>query len=243
MFSDGERIIMQDSGIDMVFIMLIVARAITFMLVIPIHESAHGIVAGWLGDDTARKEGRITLNPFAHIDPIGLITMMILGIGWAKPVPVDPSKFKHRRLGYALVALAGPVSNLLAALTGCFIMVLSGCLITHSDQWFTVESVASPAGKAAFELLSNFITINVTLAVFNMIPLPPMDGFNFLRAFTPAKFDNWVFRNQRILSGIFFALIILGSRLLYVRVAFYFIIAAVAQLLYLMVSWIPLFFK
>ena len=142
-------------------IMMIVARAITFMLVIPIHESAHGIVAGWLGDDTAKKQGRITLNPFAHIDLFGFISMMALGVGWAKPVPVDPSKFKHRRLGYALVSLAGPVSNLLAAFVGCLIRDLkcsSDCRMEGRDAFLTcfcVYSVKAAVMASASGALKN----------------------------------------------------------------------------------------
>ncbi|WP_297959686.1 site-2 protease family protein [uncultured Ruminococcus sp.] len=234
---------MHDSGIQLDMILMIAARAITFMLVIPIHESAHGLVALWLGDDTAKRNGRISLSPFAHIDIIGLLMMLALGVGYAKPVPVDPSKFKRRRLGYAIVAIAGPISNLLAALVGYFIYVLSACIIAGGSEWTMVEGMVSETGKAAYELLGNFIHINVALALFNLIPLPPMDGFNFLRAFTPAKFDNWVFRNQRVLSGIFFALIIIGSNFMMVRVVFMIIEAYVEYGVFWLVSWIPLLFR
>ncbi|MBQ6250779.1 site-2 protease family protein [Ruminococcus sp.] len=229
------------SGIDIDLIMMIAARAITFLLVIPIHESAHGIVAGWLGDDTAKKQGRITLNPFAHIDPLGFIMMLALGVGWAKPVPVDPSKFKHRRLGYALVSLAGPVSNFIAAFIGCLIFVISSCLLFGADNWDYIQG--TQVQQAIFTLLMNFVSINVMLALFNLVPLPPMDGFNFLRAFMPASFDNWVFRNQRVLSTVFFGIIIIGSHIWQVRMVFAFIYNIVQWLIWMSVSWIPLLFK
>ncbi|WP_303821665.1 site-2 protease family protein [Ruminococcus flavefaciens] len=232
---------MQSTGLNIELIMMIVARAITFMLVIPIHESAHGIVAGWLGDDTAKKQGRITLNPFAHIDLFGFISMMVLGVGWAKPVPVDPSKFKHRRLGYALVSLAGPVSNLLAAFVGCLIFVVSSCLLFGAEHWDYIQG--TQVQQAIFTLLVDFVSINVMLALFNLIPLPPMDGFNFLRAFMPASFDNWVFRNQRTLSTAFFVLIIIGSHISQVRMVFTFIYNIVQWLIWMSVSWVPLLFK
>ena len=232
---------MQSTGLNIELIMMIVARAITFMLVIPIHESAHGIVAGWLGDDTAKKQGRITLNPFAHIDLFGFISMMVLGVGWAKPVPVDPSKFKHRRLGYALVSLAGPVSNLLAAFVGCLIFVVSSCLLFGAEHWDYIQG--TQVQQAIFTLLVDFVSINVMLALFNLIPLPPMDGFNFLRAFMPASFDNWVFRNQRTLSTSFFVLIIIGSHISQVRMVFTFIYNIVQWLIWMSVSWVPLLFK
>ena len=232
---------MQSTGLNIELIMMIVARAITFMLVIPIHESAHGIVAGWLGDDTAKKQGRITLNPFAHIDLFGFISMMALGVGWAKPVPVDPSKFKHRRLGYALVSLAGPVSNLLAAFVGCLIFVVSSCLLFGAEHWDYIQG--TQVQQAIFTLLVDFVSINVMLALFNLIPLPPMDGFNFLRAFMPASFDNWVFRNQRTLSTVFFVIIIIGSHISQVRMVFTFIYNIVPWLIWMSVSWVPMLFK
>ena len=100
-------------GLTLERMMIYGARIAVFLLIIPIHESAHGLMAKWLGDDTAEKEGRITLNPMAHLDVAGFILMLLLGFGWAKPVPINPMYFRDRKTGSALTALAGPVSNLL----------------------------------------------------------------------------------------------------------------------------------
>ncbi|EWM54303.1 site-2 protease family protein [Ruminococcus flavefaciens] len=230
-----------DFSVD--FLMMLVARAATFLLVIPIHESAHGLMAKWLGDDTAQKAGRITLNPFAHLEPIGLIMMLVLGVGWAKPVPVDPSKFKHKRLGYALVSLAGPVSNLIAAFIGAAIVTVAACVGYHVGVEELTTDMLSDFANAVFTLLVDFVQINIVLALFNMIPLPPMDGFNFLRAFMPYSFDRWVFRNQRILTGIFFGIIMLSSYVWQVRVAFAVVEKLVEVVIWMSVSWIPLLFN
>ena len=91
------------------------SRIITMLLVLPLHESAHALVAKWFGDDTAERQGRISLNPLAHLDPFGGLLMVLTGFGWAKPVPINPLRMKKYRAGISLTALAGPVSNLLAA--------------------------------------------------------------------------------------------------------------------------------
>ena len=101
----------------------IAAVLVIIFLILPLHEWAHGFVAHKLGDDTAKREGRLTFNPIASIDPIGALFILLFGFGWAKPVPINPNNFKHRRSGMALTALAGPVSNLVAALVGACVYV------------------------------------------------------------------------------------------------------------------------
>ena len=108
------NLIRNGSGIGSV-IMYILSTLLTIFLVLPLHECAHGFVAHKLGDDTAKREGRLTLNPLAHIDYMGSLLMLLVGFGWAKPVPVNPRNFKNPKVGMAITALAGPVSNLLAA--------------------------------------------------------------------------------------------------------------------------------
>lgn len=222
-------------------ILEIAARVITFLLVIPIHESAHGLVAKWLGDDTADRSGRISLNPFVHFDIVGFVMMLLFGVGFAKPVPVDPSRFKHRRRGYAFVSLAGPVSNLLAALLGALILEFYICIKFGNDS-IPVNDVSNLT-EAIYTILIYFVQINIMLAIFNLIPLPPLDGFNCLRAFMPAKADMWLLQNQRVLSGAFFVLIILSSHIPQIRIAFLTVVYVVQMGVYTLVSWVPLLFK
>ena len=115
---------------DLATFMKYFSRIATILLVIPIHESAHGLMAKWLGDDTALRQGRISLNPFVHLDPLGTVLMVLGGFGWAKPVPVNPVRFKHYRAGFALTALAGPVSNLIAS----FLAALAFAIILQTKS-------------------------------------------------------------------------------------------------------------
>ena len=149
-------------------------------MVTPIHEYAHAFAAHKLGDDTAAYQGRLTLNPIAHIDIIGAICIFLCGFGWAKPVPVNPLKFdkKHTiRGGMALTALAGPLSNLIVAYIG-----LVGFRF--------VLYFANPESEIAYYLstmLYYFSSLNVGLAIFNFIPIPPLDGSKILFPFLPAR--------------------------------------------------------
>jgi Zn-dependent protease len=147
------------------------------ILSLTFHEYAHAASAKALGDDTAERQGRLTINPIAHLDPLGtvllIITIMIgFGIGWAKPVPVNPWRLKAGpRAGMGLVAIAGPVMNLLIA----FIAI----------QVF--KYLPRESGEIVFEILRRLAIINVTLAVFNMIPIPPLDGFRVLIGILPDR--------------------------------------------------------
>lgn len=144
-----------------------------------VHEVAHGLVALWQGDPTAKNAGRLTLNPVSHIDPIGSIVVPILCailpgsviLGWAKPVPFNIYNLRNRRLGEALVALAGPISNLLIALFLGLFMRFSGI----------------PLQEHTYVLFATAIYINIVLAVFNLIPLPPLDGSRVVYALFPLK--------------------------------------------------------
>jgi Zn-dependent protease len=138
-----------------------------------VHEYFHAWIAYKLGDPTPKAHGRLTLNPLAHIDPIGAIMMVVFRFGWSKPVPIDEWNFENRRRGKALTALAGPVSNLLlAALSGLLFQFLSGYSLI------------------AF-FLYVFATINISLAVFNILPIPPLDGHKVVNAFLPKRWSYW----------------------------------------------------
>ena len=134
-----------------------------------VHEYAHGYIAFRLGDATAKAQGRLTLNPIAHIDPIGAISMVLFKFGWSKPVPINEYNFLNRERGTALVALAGPVSNILIA------------IFTSLIHYFFFKGDNS----LIVFLLYTFTTINLALAIFNLIPLPPLDGHRIVRALLP----------------------------------------------------------
>jgi Zn-dependent protease len=142
-----------------------------FVLIISLtfHEASHAWAAWRLGDDTARRMGRLSLNPLVHLDPIG--TLMILGampIGWAKPVPVDGRNIRNPRSGLPLVAFAGPLSNLVLAFIACLVYAFLGEIL---------------AGSGWFSMLTLFIQINLSLAVFNLLPVAPLDGSKIVTAF------------------------------------------------------------
>lgn len=143
---------------------------------LPVHELSHGLVANKLGDDTAAKQGRLTLNPLAHLNPIGTVMIFLFGIGYANPVPVNPNRFKNPKGGMALVALAGPVSNLLMGFLANFIYI---ALLANFENTGFVGAVMYFFYFAAW--------VNVTLAVFNLLPIPPLDGSKILAAVLPDK--------------------------------------------------------
>jgi len=160
-----------------------VFQGIILIFSIVIHEVSHGYMAESLGDPTARLAGRLTLNPLKHIDPFGSIILPLLtfftgGVifGWAKPVPFNPYNLRNGRKGEAMVAFAGPLSNLLIAAFFSLIIRLNGTFFTLSSQPLT--------------LVAAVVLINIVLAVFNLVPLPPLDGSRILFFFLPQRFDS-----------------------------------------------------
>lgn len=147
-----------------------------FLVAISVHECAHALVAYAFGDDTAKRMGRLTLNPFRHLDWLGTLLLLLVGVGWAKPVIFDERHFKHPRLYAVLVALAGPVSNIIIAVLGIYGLTLVGM----------VQMDASLAASL-YALLEVMVYINIMLAVFNLIPLPPLDGSHIIRVLLPAR--------------------------------------------------------
>ncbi len=208
----------------------IFSRLLTLLLVIPVHEAAHGLMAKWLGDDTAERQGRITLNPFAHLDPIGSLLMLFTGFGWAKPVNVNPLRMKKYRAGFALTALAGPVSNLIAAFAAG--LVYNILLATEAGLTAVLSNEITPL-YCFMEILGFLFSINIGLAIFNLIPVPPLDGFNILRYFTSERVDRWFYMHQREISIIFLILIFV------VDIPLGFVTTKVGDLLWNAVSWIP----
>lgn len=153
----------------------LLARCIILVAVIPLHECAHGWLAYKLGDPTAKTQGRLTLNPIRHFDPIGSALMLLAGYGWAKPVPVNPRYFKKPRLGMALTALAGPVSNLLYG-TALLILYRVLIILLPGSPLYQSSAVFQILVYGVLEILWSMVSINISLAVFNMLPVPPLDG-------------------------------------------------------------------
>ena len=163
LFSDPARFVQQ-------LILLIPA----FLIAVTVHELAHGLVADRLGDPTARAQGRLTLNPLPHIDPLGAIAFLLAGFGWARPVPVNAYNLRHPRRDMAWIAAAGPLSNFATAFVGLVVLVLTQRLAFSA---FVAEPLTA--------LLFAVFRFNLALAIFNLIPLPPLDGGHFLPYFLP----------------------------------------------------------
>jgi Zn-dependent protease len=169
---------------------------IALILALSFHEAAHAFAAKWQGDDTAEREGRLTLNPIPHLDPVGSILFPLIGsiaggaiLGWAKPVPVDTRNLRNRKWGYVLVAAAGPIANLIL----CFTCI---ALIRVHESYFATSLGPDHIMYPVVELLGPLVFINAILAVFNMLPLHPLDGGTVFTAFLPnslrEKYDNYI---------------------------------------------------
>lgn len=186
------------SAMTQVFAILLIV-----FLVLPFHEWAHAFTALKLGDTSVKYRGRLTLNPMAHIDPFGALALLLFGFGWAKPVPVDPSNFKKPKLGMGIVALMGPIANIVAAIVGG--------LIFHAIEAFAPTFfIGQGFGYYISLFLLFYIQINVSLAVFNLLPIPPLDGSKILFIFLPDSAVAWFYRYQNIISIVLIALLWIG---------------------------------
>ena len=182
--------------------LLIIVPAV--LLSLSFHEAAHGFVAWKLGDTTAKEQGRLTLNPLKHIDLIGLVCMVLLRFGWAKPVPVNPRNFtnphlKSPRMGMALVAVAGPVMNLILALVGVFIYYAIVLWLPEKPFW-----------SALAEFFVVVSVLSTGFCVFNLLPLPPLDGSRVLMLVLPKKWAYYLLRYERYIQIALVLLLVTG---------------------------------
>ena len=205
------------------------------LIVIMAHELAHGLMAYALGDRTARRMGRLTLNPLKHLDPIGAICMVFFRFGWAKPVPINPRNFRNPKVGMALTALAGPLSNLLLAFLTVPFFYLAA--------WGRSEVIVA-LGPAAFpvrflESLVSFVAtlhfMNLGLAVFNLIPIPPLDGSRILFVVLPTKYYFGVMRYERYIAIALMLFLLFGRNLGFLNV----VENAISGLMTTAWSWLP----
>ena len=169
---------------------------IVFLLAITVHEVSHGYAAYRMGDYTAQAMGRLTINPVKHLDPIGTFMILIAGFGWAKPVMINPRNFRNPKKGMALSALAGPVSNILMAFVGLIILGLLNYIgdsngMVYIDVRQSIFYIGNASGAnfmvMALQFFYTFVSVNAMLAVFNCLPLPPLDGSRIMTYFLPPK--------------------------------------------------------
>ena len=217
----------------MEYLTQLVLRLPAVLIAICMHESAHGWVANRCGDPTARLMGRITLNPVKHFDPAGMLCLVFFGVGWAKPVPINPLHFRNYRKDDLKVSLAGVTTNLILALV--FLIptyaVFTRAFVSFREMYLyyyylpdgaracyevamlnpsvIVETWGAIPGYL-YEMLANVVVVNLSLAIFNLIPIPPLDGSHILGYFTSSKVDAFFYKNQRVISIVFMVILVTG---------------------------------
>ncbi len=176
-------------------------RAVVVLIAMTFHEVAHGYAAYKLGDPTAKSMGRLSWNPLRHIDPIGAICMLLFRVGWAKPVMVNPYYFKKPKRDLAIVSLAGPVANFILAFLGVLVLQLLARFLPPMPVWF-VNLLGS--------FLQTFIVLNIGLGVFNLVPIPPLDGSKIFLSFLPDRLYNDIMRHEQLGWIVLMVALVLG---------------------------------
>lgn len=180
----------------------ILLRLPIIFIAITVHEYAHGYAALKMGDPTAKLSGRLSMNPLAHMDIVGALSMLIFGFGWAKPVPINPNNFKNHKKGTVIVSLAGPISNLFLAFLGS---VLYGIFRRIGFGNFSAQF-----SEIFYGLLAQLILLNVCFGIFNLVPFPPLDGAKIVGAFLPYKTYFKIMQYERYAFPILIVLMYLG---------------------------------
>ena len=186
-------------GFDFTYLMSLLLAVVPSVLCVTLHELSHGYTAYFLGDDTAKQNGRLTLNPLKHLDVIGLLMLVVFHVGWAKPVPVNMFKFKNPKRGMAITAIAGPLSNLIIAVV---FMFLYGA--------FYIPLRDSDVGNYFLTMLQLTVYISLGLAIFNFIPIPPLDGAKVLFSFLSDQSYIKLMRYEKYGSLLMLALVASG---------------------------------
>jgi len=175
------------------------------IIAITFHEYAHALAADKLGDDTARMQGRLNLNPVSHLDPIGFVLLLFAGFGWGKPVEINPRNFTRKfsmDASEAIVSVAGPVMNIVLAVV---FTIVQFCLLKFAPAFLLTQ-----AGSVLLMVVQYTIIVNIGLGVFNLIPLPPLDGSKILRNFLPFNARNWFLNHEQVFYFVFLAIWITG---------------------------------
>lgn len=217
------QLFMQGGNMALLALLILILRLPIICITLSVHETAHGLAAYKLGDPTARNFGRLTLNPLKHFDPIGAVCLLIFGIGWAKPVPINPRYFKKPKRDMAITAFAGPLSNIAMALLGVIILRVLDIIIfggayfspqaffggySYSDISLSavVSDIYSVSAKMQFVVMyffEMFVTMNIALAIFNLIPVPPFDGSRIAFALLPDRYYFGIMKYERIIMLLF----------------------------------------
>ena len=180
----------------------IVVRAIVLLVTIPVHEAAHAWTADRLGDPTARYRGRLTQNPMAHFDPMGAVAMILTGIGWARPVPINPMNFEDSKKGMAVSAAAGPVSNLMLA--------AASLIVTKIILYVSYLAGFGTVASTLYTVFYTMCTINISLAIFNLMPFPPFDGSRIFNYFLSDRLYFKIMEYEQQIFMVVFGLLVLG---------------------------------
>ncbi|WP_099360864.1 site-2 protease family protein [Fredinandcohnia onubensis] len=183
---------------------------ITLLVAFTVHEFAHAYVAYKFGDDTAKRQGRLTLNPIAHLDPFGTILIFLAGFGWARPVPVNRFHFKRPRLAGILVSVAGPLSNLLVAALALLIYIIF-------IRVGVFAAIPEAVGEGFETFINLFVRLNIVLFIFNLLPFPPLDGYRIIEDLVPARIRPKLTQYESLGIVLFLVLVItpVGDRFLY----------------------------
>ena len=200
-------------GIDLNRIREWLMFAVAAMISISVHESSHALSAYWLGDDTAKRMKRISLNPLRHLDPVGFVMMVVAHFGWARPVPINPyrmTKVKSPKLGMAITAAAGPISNLLLALLFGLLFTLCGGRITTAGELRVFLGIEKDALYYLCQFCFSCFMLNAGLAIFNLIPISPLDGSKILAIVLPEDSYAQLMRYERYGMILLIALLWLG---------------------------------
>ncbi len=191
------------------FILVLITFPVVLISLV-IHELAHGWMARKLGDPTAEWHGRLSLNPLKHLDPLGTVAMLFFGIGWAKPVPINPRYFKNPKKGMALVGLAGPVSNLIIAFIAALLRRATAAVYIHLLPASAITVTSFKILMVILNVFYVFEVLNISLAVFNLIPVPPFDGSRVFYFLLPDKYYFGVMRYERQIMFITLAVLFSG---------------------------------